>query len=259
MDIITFSDCVVCSFNDSIINEKEHNSSGVEVFFAEIKNIGSRYSYLKNFASEDELSVASRFNSELYRRNYISCHALLRLILARRLDMKPFDLTFNKGKDNKPGLSCNSAYFNITHTAEAFAFAIVKDSHVGIDLERIKPGIKIHAVIEKYFSNEEKKFIFGSDGDAMNRFFLLWTRKEAFLKALGTGIVDNLNQITVSEPVNNIKKELFHGKVQDFLLAEYFLYSMKREEYFLSLATPKKSAIVFYDLNEANIINYLDF
>ena len=258
MDIIPY-DYVVCSFNDSIINEKEQNSSGVEVFFAEIKNINSGYSYLKNFASEDELSVASRFNSELYRRNYISCHALLRLILARRLDMKPFDLTFNKGKDNKPGLTCNSAYFNITHTAEAFAIATVKDFHVGIDLERIKPGIKIHHIIENYFSNEEKKFIFGFEKEAINRFFLLWTRKEALLKALGTGIADNLNQVTVSEPVNYIGKELFKDLIHDSFLTEYFLYSIKREEYFLSLAIPKKTSIIFYHLNEANIIDYIDF
>ena len=83
-----------------------------------------------------------------------------------------------------------------------------------------------------------------------NRFFLLWTRKEALLKALGSGIINSLNQIVVSDPVNNIKKELFDNIVDASLLNEYFIYSYQIKDHFVSIALPVESSIRFYNLNE---------
>ena len=254
MSIKPYSESVKCYFRNNSKRESKHSSTKVEVYFADKKSLYSWFSYLKNYVTEDEQLIANSFNSDTYRKTYLSCHALLRLILAAKLNMEPSDLSIIKGSNNKPVLSSNQAYFNLSHTRDAFAFAVSRDFHVGIDLEKVRQSINIHPILEKFFSTKEQEYILETATKTFNRFFLLWTRKEALLKALGTGIINNLNQIIVSEPINLLKKELFNNIVDDSFLIEYFIYSYKIKNNFLCVALPIKSSISFYNLNEENFI-----
>ncbi len=250
MSIKPYSECIKCYFGKNSKRESEYLSTKVEVYLADATSLYSGFSYLKNYVTEDEQLIANSFNSDIYRKTYISCHALLRLILAAKLNMEPSDLSIIKGSNNKPVLSSNQAYFNLSHTKDAFAFAISRDFHVGIDLEKIKQNINLRSIINKFFNVKEREYILDEEEESFNRFFLLWTRKEAFLKALGTGIIENLNQIIVSEPVNFIKRGIFDNVVESSLLNEYFMYSYKIKNHFLCIALPHRSSISFYNLNE---------
>jgi phosphopantetheinyl transferase len=177
MHKISYSDCIRCSFNNNLKDESEDVSVIVEVYFAETEGLASWYPYIKNFVSDNEQIIAGNFNSDTYRMTYLTCHALLRLMLAKKLNKNPFDLPFSKGFNNKPFLLKNQAYFNISHTNEAFAIAIVMDFQVGIDLERINQGIKYKLITDNNFNNKERKYILDSKSESIERFFLLWTRK----------------------------------------------------------------------------------
>jgi len=107
---------------------------------------------------------------------------------------------------------------------------------VGIDLEKLKQKTEIRSVIANYFSKEEQSFIYGSEAEISDRFFLLWTRKEALLKRIGTGIINDLNQISVSGPVNILKKDPFNNLAHESVLDVYYLYSLKLKDYYLSIA-----------------------
>ncbi|GAB4019208.1 hypothetical protein GCM10028773_21370 [Spirosoma koreense] len=65
---------------------------------------------------------------------------------------------------------------------------------MGIDVEEIKSDFPLADVIPVGFTNEERQYI-GTDEQAPLRFYELWTRKEAFVKAIGTGIDENFPQI----------------------------------------------------------------
>lgn len=233
-------------------------SGELEVYYAQTKELSSGYSNLQNLITNDERLRADKFHFIEDRDTFITCHGLLRSILAKKLKKNPFEITFLNDKNNKPGLIGNPLYFNITHVREAFAFAISKHFYVGIDMENADRSIDFIPIINTFFSNEERKFILESQADAQERFFLLWTRKEALLKAIGTGIITNLPQIEVSERENIIYKKLFYNLICDSVYNKHFIYSERVLNYYLSIAVPQKVVIVMNPLNQVNIGYYLD-
>lgn len=257
MPVLPYSKSIKCCFRKISKNKSEYASSRVEVYFAETINLESCVSYLMKYVTDDEKLIASNFYSDTYKKTYLCCHALIRLMLAAKLNMEPSDLSIIKGSNNKPVLSSNQAYFNVSHTRDAFAFAVSRDFHVGIDLEKVRQSINIHPILERFFSTKEREYILETATKTFNRFFLLWTRKEAFLKALGSGIIENLNQIIVSEPVNFIERGLFDKVVEDSLLNEYFMYSYKIKAHFLCIALPHMSSISIHKLDKEVLFNCL--
>ena len=253
---ISQSECIRCIFRNDSKSDLEYSATQTEVFFAETESIDSRIDALRKYISDDEVIRAEKFYSDIERRTYIACHALLRLILSSRLKIDPLELTFTKSLSNKPFLSEDLAFFNISHTREAFAIAFARDFHLGIDLEKINQNINFHTIIKNHFSLKECNYVLDSKEDEINRFFLLWTRKESLLKAIGTGIINNLDQITVFEPSNFIESRIFDNMAHGPVSSEYFIYSLKVMNYFLSVAIPNKSYIMVYYLDEENLSTY---
>jgi 4'-phosphopantetheinyl transferase len=252
------SDCIRCFSGTEIENILKPGPVPVELFYSETKSLKPYYSQLKNYINSDERLRADKFHFISDRETFITCHALLRLILAKRLNTTPLNISFTKGLNNKPCLQGNQLFFNIAHTRDEYAIAVSGDFHVGIDLEKINQSIDIQSIIGTYFSRKEHDFIFKSKKGARDRFFLLWTRKEALLKALGTGIINNLTSIEVSEQENFIDLKSFDNLVLDAAFNELFIYSKKLWNYYLSIAIPYKVSVVFYHLNRESTCYYLD-
>ena len=103
----------------------------------------------------------------------------------------------------------------------------------------------------------ECEYILGSQFEARDRFFLLWTRKEALLKAIGTGIITDLTQVEVSEHESFVNKKSLGKLVFDSAFNRHFIYSKKFLNYYLSIAIPQKSEIIFNELTVENIESYL--
>lgn len=258
MLIISRSNCIRCFFDFRSEGGSKFNSGKLNVFYAETKDLSTRYSDLKNYITNDENLRAEKFHFEQDRETYISCHAVLRLVLAQNLNVKPLEIRYKIGLNNKPSLIGDQIYFNVTHTKDAFAFAVSSVFYVGIDLEDINRRVDIHSIVKSFFSKKEQEYIFKSKNGARNRFFLLWTRKEALLKSIGTGIINNLTQIEVSEQENLIKNKSLDNLVSDYLLTEHFIYSKKLSNYWLSIATPHRTTININLLNKDKIVSYLD-
>ena len=187
---------------------------------------------------------------------YISCHALLRLVLSKTLNKEPLEVRFFNELYNKPALLGNPLYFNISHTKGAFAFVVSNNHYVGIDLEKVSKIIDFTSIIETYFSSCEREYILESKAEALDRFFLLWTRKEALLKALGTGIIDNLKQVEVLE--NIIRREVFDNLIADCLFDDHFIYSTNLSNHFLSVAIPQRGKVLLYQINNEIINLYIN-
>jgi phosphopantetheinyl transferase len=78
----------------------------------------------------------------------------------------------------------------------------------------------------------------------------LWTRKEALLKAIGTGIISQLSHIEVFKPDNLINKSSIEGLANISFPNNYYIYSKKLGDYYLSVALPQKSQIVLSRLDD---------
>jgi 4'-phosphopantetheinyl transferase len=250
---------VHCNFLTDELSVPDDSSLIVEAFFAETKDFSSEYSNIKNFINSEDKLKAERLHLVEDRYTYLICHTLLRLVLSRRLNIDPEEIPIVYDRNNKPWIRENPLFFNISHSREAFAFAISQYSRVGIDLEKVDRNINFESITKRFFSREENEFILESPCDSTDRFFLLWTRKEALLKALGTGIITNLSRIEVFRQKNIFDRELFGNMVDDSLFCDYYIYSKKMLDYYISIAVPQKSEVLIHqpDMGEAVNSNYL--
>ena len=70
---------------------------------------------------------------------------------------------------------------------------------IGVDLEYIRNNVEFRKLAKRFFSNQESRALDACDDTLLPAaFFACWTRKEAFVKALGDGIVFGLGDFTVS-------------------------------------------------------------
>ena len=106
--------------------------------------------------------------------------------LIKRIDISGEDLTIIREKNGKPRFASLPYHFSITHSRDLCAVALSSEN-VGLDLEFIDPSRNIEALSKRFFSPEEHSRLFESN-NAVENFFTLWVKKEAFAKLSGEGL-----------------------------------------------------------------------
>jgi 4'-phosphopantetheinyl transferase len=150
--------------------------------------------------SNDERARQRSFVSPELRRRFGAARAGLRTLLGRHLDLDPRHLAFATNEFGKPRLAGDGhVHFNLSHCEERAVLAISDAAEVGIDLERERP-IEHVDLAKRYFHPTEVAAITASRDEAAQRraFFLVWTLKEAVVKALGTGLSTPLDSFEVA-------------------------------------------------------------
>jgi 4'-phosphopantetheinyl transferase len=155
---------------------------------------------------DDERNRASRFHFAKHRRHFVVGRGVLRLLLGRYLGTRPEDVRFFYGSHGKPLLDgehrTSSLRFNASHSGELALFAFVQDYEVGVDVEYVKTDFVTEEIAERFFcTNEVQKLRGLAAVDRPSQFFRLWTRKEAYIKAVGTGLSHPLNTFDVTVPI----------------------------------------------------------
>lgn len=153
--------------------------------------------------SADERRRASRFAFERDRRRFIVGRAQLRQLLASRLGVRSTDIDLVYGALGKPALSRRFAgtdlRFNISHSEEVALYAFTRDCEIGVDVEVIRELHEADDVVQRFFSpGEQDAYRSLTPRDRPLGFFNCWTRKEAFIKALGDGLQYPLDAFDVS-------------------------------------------------------------
>lgn len=158
--------------------------------------------WLSELLSKDEQTRASRFVFDKDRQHFTVARANLRLILSRYLKIEADQLRFRYGAQGKPelaGINSNSLYFNISHSHGLALFAVARDRTLGIDLELVRPLNDMDSIAERFFSREEyAAYHILSPEEKPLGFFNCWTRKEAYIKAIGEGLSHSLTEFDVS-------------------------------------------------------------
>jgi 4'-phosphopantetheinyl transferase len=169
--------------------------------------------------SAEELGQSEKFISEELCRDYIASHAALRYVLASCLGVSPHSvqfvtppvagsasempkapiikpkLLFAGDRRNDPG----NLRFNLSHTTGAALIGVAVGRELGVDIERHRPLDELHGMARSVMSKPElTKWLAMSPAEQTPGFYNLWTRKEAYLKALGVGLYRNLQEVTVN-------------------------------------------------------------
>lgn len=148
----------------------------------------------------DERERADRFVFERDRRRFITAHAWLRIVLGRCLDRPPDSLRFTAGPHGKPRLidAGVDLRFNLSHAAERALLGVTYGQEVGVDIERER-AIEVNDLARRFFAPSEWQVLQALDAsEQIPAFFRCWTRKEAFIKALGDGLTCPLDGFEVS-------------------------------------------------------------
>lgn len=153
--------------------------------------------------SGDERRRAERFVFERDQRRFIVGRARLRHFLASRLGVGPESVAFAYGPRGKPGLAARFASadlrFNLSHSGGFAVYAFACGREVGVDVESVRELRDADQVAARFFSRRENMAYLSLDPrDRPQGFFNCWTRKEAFIKALGDGLHHPLGHFDVS-------------------------------------------------------------
>ena len=156
----------------------------------------------QTLAAEEQIRAA-QFRFPKDRMHFIVAHGLLRAILARYLRRESHTLQFCYSQYGKPSLDreCGSdaLSFSMTHSLGMALYAITRSRDIGIDLEHIDTNVACNQIAERFFSAYEVSMLREVPKQIQHEvFFCCWTRKEAYLKARGTGLSLALSQFDVS-------------------------------------------------------------
>ncbi len=175
-------------------------SGRVHVWRASLDVPAARVQSLKRTLAGEELRRAKRYHFQKDRDRFVVGRGLLRAILSEYLRTEAGQLRFRYNAHGKPELlDSHGLRFNVSHSDGLALYAISRDREIGIDLERIRPELAGQEIAERFFSPREVVSLRAlPEGMRADAFFACWTRKEAYLKAKGRGIVLGLDQFDVS-------------------------------------------------------------
>ncbi len=155
--------------------------------------------------SQDEHARAARFHYSRDRARFIAGRGQLRSILARYLGTTPEFVAFTYSPAGKPALArpFDKAMleFNVAHSHDLVLIAVACQRSVGVDVEFLRPLADAEQIATRFFTPAEQSMLLREPPEVRATMFMrLWVCKEAYLKALGRGIVEGLSDVEVLFP-----------------------------------------------------------
>ena len=175
----------------------------------------SKLADYKSVLSAEEIERFDRFHFEKDRHSYLVSHVLLRQSLSMYADVHASQWQFVTNEHGKPQLDLSSAlpgvYFNLTHTDGLSACVVSLRRNCGIDAECIHRKNKFMAVAQRMFADEEIARL--SDKTLDQQFYHFWTLREAYVKALGTGLAGSSKAFYFDIDESDLRVRLCHKNI----------------------------------------------
>jgi 4'-phosphopantetheinyl transferase len=170
-------------------------SGWAEVWIDRLDLPASEVAELAQYLTPAELALCERCRLPHVRQHKIVARAKLRQILSSYLDRSPLEVEISIGLQGKPQVA--GLEFNLSHSGDLVVYAM-SDRPVGIDIERIR-SMELSSIIQRFFAPSE--FAAWQKLPQIEQeiaFFRTWTVKEAYLKAIGTGLHTPLSEVEVA-------------------------------------------------------------
>lgn len=162
--------------------------------------LGDPNSQHEAILDDNERERRSRLRFAHDRNLFTLAHLLLRVELSRHAGIAPAQWTFVRGPHGKPALApalmaVHGLHFSLSHAGGMAACAVTRIGEVGVDVEPLDGNIDTDALATIALTADEQAAIADLDPQARRkRFLTLWTLKEAYLKARGTGLTQSMQQ-----------------------------------------------------------------
>ncbi len=175
----------------------------VHVWRANLDLPTAEINQLATLLSTDEIARANKFRFPEHKRRFIATRGILRQLLGNYLQISAKILKFEYSDRGKPRLAASisdsSLEFNVSHSQEYALYGFTHHNQIGVDLEYLRDMKDAAKIAERFFSPRESQLIASLNSEQQQRiFFKLWTAKEAYLKAIGTGLTGSLDGVDIS-------------------------------------------------------------
>jgi 4'-phosphopantetheinyl transferase len=172
----------------------------VELCWGSVASALPQLAELHRLLDADERRRAERFGPEAARQRFVAAHAMLRHLLAARTGAPPQRLRFAAGPHGKPALidaPAAAPRFNLAHSGNLAVVALAGDE-LGTDVEALRPFPRAERFAARFFAPSEQRWLLAKPEAGRGHAALeLWTFKEAYLKAVGSGIAMTLAGVEV--------------------------------------------------------------
>jgi 4'-phosphopantetheinyl transferase len=177
------------------------DSNGAQVWLIEFARFGSAEEICKSGLIAEEQERAARYRFAQDRKQYAVTRSCLRWLLGVYLGVEPLSIEIRYAEHGKPYLSepYRDLHFNVSHSDELALLAFCRGKMLGIDVERVREDLEVDEIAKRFFSPAEQAALVQLPaGQRRQAFFRCWTRKEAFIKAIGEGLSLPLHLFDVS-------------------------------------------------------------
>lgn len=191
-----------------------------------------RARFYATLSSEEHSRLAS-FKHTDSSHQFLIARVLLRQQLAPRLNQQANAILLDQNKFGRPFVRNATIDFNVSHTQGLVAFAVVGHPQIGVDVESTTRRGSILDIAERFLHPKEFHTIQTVADSVAQRalFFRLWTLKEAYVKAEGSGLQRDLKSFNIelapdgrinltdlSAAAPTLKPQLFHYHLwQDYV------------------------------------------
>lgn len=177
--------------------------AGTDVWHVDLRGGSVRSARHLRVLSGEERTRAGKFHFEPDASRFIYAHGALREILARYVRQPAEEVVISATPSGKPfpgGAGAPTGVrFNLAHSGDIALIAISLGMDVGIDIEKVNPALDLDSIARRCFAPGERAWLASvSPSLLVETFFTIWTRKEAYLKGRGDGLLGPLTKIDVS-------------------------------------------------------------
>lgn len=187
----------------------ELSTGRIHLWVARLDPPAERVASLGRLLDPDERARAGRFRFDVHRRRFTVGRGFQRAVLGAYLGCDPSEIAYVYGPKGKPALAegCAAAtgggaellQFNLSNSAELAILGLVRGPEIGVDVEHLRPLSDLEQLASRFFSSGESGTLLGlPHTQRTDGFFNCWTRKEAYLKAVGSGLSAPLDAFDVT-------------------------------------------------------------
>jgi len=231
----------------------------IHLWLCEINGLKDCSNTFEKSLSIDELEKANKFVFGKDKLSYIISRGTLRKILSKYLNVSPKLIQFGYNQYGKPFIHFpekGRLKFNLSHSNEYCLIAINKEMETGVDIEWINKDLEPNDIAHNYFSAQELSNFKSIDkGNQLEAFYKIWTRKEAFIKAIGKGLSIPLDSFDVTIDDFKPKIKRIDGEKN---ISKYQLQNLKISNNYcaaLIYIGQKKHSKMFFIENASQLIS----
>jgi 4'-phosphopantetheinyl transferase len=173
----------------------------VHLWIVRLEASEDNFALCRSWLSPEEIVRAERFHFDRHRRAFALGRAALRVLLGSYLGMQAADLCFLYGPQGKPALADSACplRFNVSNSGNLAAYAFTTGCEIGVDIEMHRALHDFENIARRFFSPEETAELLAlPEAEKTNAFFHCWSRKEAYIKAMGGGLSIPLDSFRVT-------------------------------------------------------------